>query len=229
MGKKISQEIIDQIPILYSQLKSREKVAQQLGISSATVSRYLREQNEKLLKKSEITNEIAQNINDVFSKNKSLAITARKIGTSIAVVKDFLTEENLKIVKKNYEDRDALWYYMVRLFGVYSEESPVNPSNIFIMERNRKEGMPYAGQLLALKYFYEVQKNPIREDKKTLGIVKWIWQDAAAYYNRQAKRQKEIEQMIQEQLEKDRIEIKYKPSYSTKKNKRKKEIDLNSI
>ena len=41
MAKKISDEVINQIPILYEQLKNKSEVARQLGISAATVNKYL--------------------------------------------------------------------------------------------------------------------------------------------------------------------------------------------
>ena len=41
MGKKISEDIIAQIPILYEKLQSKAEVARQLGISAASVNKYL--------------------------------------------------------------------------------------------------------------------------------------------------------------------------------------------
>ena len=40
MGK-LSQDIIDRIPALYEQLGTKKAVAEELGISTATVSKYL--------------------------------------------------------------------------------------------------------------------------------------------------------------------------------------------
>ena len=41
MGKKISEDIINQIPILYKELGTKKAVAEKLGISSSTVSKYI--------------------------------------------------------------------------------------------------------------------------------------------------------------------------------------------
>jgi predicted transcriptional regulator len=41
MGKKISEDIINQIPALYKELGTKKAVAEKLGISSSTVSKYI--------------------------------------------------------------------------------------------------------------------------------------------------------------------------------------------
>ena len=41
MGRKISEEIQKQIPILYAKYCNKKKVAEELGISPSTVSKYL--------------------------------------------------------------------------------------------------------------------------------------------------------------------------------------------
>lgn len=41
MGKRIDEEIIKQIPILYEQLQNKAEVARHLGISTASVNKYL--------------------------------------------------------------------------------------------------------------------------------------------------------------------------------------------
>lgn len=40
---KLAQEIIEQIPILYAELKTYTAVAKKLGISASTVSKYVKE------------------------------------------------------------------------------------------------------------------------------------------------------------------------------------------
>lgn len=77
-----------------------------------------------------------------------------------------------------------------------------------------------------MKYFYEVKKNKVKDEYKTIGIIPYVLTDALDYYKNIYKKQQELEETIKKQLEKDRIEIPYKPSFSRK---RKKEIDLNSI
>ena len=60
-------------------------------------------------------------------------------------------------------------------------------------------------------------------------IIPYIYDAAALYYKNEARRQKEIEEAIEKQLERDRIEIKYNPSDYIGKRQKKNLIDLNSI
>jgi hypothetical protein len=89
--------------------------------------------------------------------------------------------------------------------------------------------MPYRGQLLTLKYFYEIKKNSVKKSNGSIGIIPFIYEDARCYYENQAKIVDEITQSIQRQLEKDRIEIKYNPNDYIGQKRKKKIIDLNSI
>ena len=56
-----------------------------------------------------------------------------------------------------------------------------------------------------------------------------MYDQAAAYYKKQERRVKEIEEAIEKQLEQDRITIKYNPRDSWSGNKKRKEIDLNTL
>ena len=60
-------------------------------------------------------------------------------------------------------------------------------------------------------------------------IIPYIYSEAALYYEKREKEQKEMAEAIKKQLERDRVEIKYNPSNYINKKKKKKEIDLNSI
>jgi cytochrome c556 len=97
------------------------------------------------------------------------------------------------------------------------------------MQKFKANGMPYRGQLLALKYFYEVEKNTIEKSNGSIGIIPFIWQRSKDYYEKQAKKADDITASIQKQLEKDRAEIKITPGEYFKTKKKKKTIDLNSI
>ena len=231
---KISQDIIDQIPILFKELGTRKAVAEKLGISASTVSKYLNlseaaAASPEKKTRVKITPEVIEQINKLYAEKKNMAEVARNIGISIATVKKYLTPENLELCKKQYDDRDALYFYVYRLFGQYSEEYPVDPWNILQMQKFAKQGMSYRGQLLALKYFYEVKRNPVQERFKTIAIISYIYSDAERYYTSQASRAEEIARAIQLQLEKDRIEIKINPSDYFKQKKKKKTIDLNKL
>lgn len=236
MAKKISDEIINQISILYEQLKNKSEVARQLGISAATVNKYLtiiaaapQEVKKERKKRVKVTEELIQQINEEYTKLKNMKKVAEITGVSTATVKKYLSEENLLLSKTLNDDRDALWYYIYRLFGQYSEDKPVSDWNVTQMMKFKNQGMTYKGQLLTLKYFFEIKKSSIEKSNGSIGIIPWIYSEAAEYYAQKEKEQKAISDAIKAQLEKDRVEIKYNPSNYINKKKKKKEIDLNSI
>lgn len=234
MGQKLSEEIINEIPVLYEQLKNKTKVAKELGISVGSVNKYLtiisaapiKEEKKPRVK---ITDEIIKKINDEYVICKNMSTVAKKIGISPSTVKKYLSEENKILNKQLNDNRDALWYYIYRLFGQYSEDKPVSDWNITQMMKFKNQGMTYRGQLLSLKYFYEIKKNSIKKSNGSIGIVPFIYDEAKIYYSKIEQQQKEIGDAIQKQLEKDRLEIKYSPSDYIGKKKKKKEIDLNTI
>ena len=233
MGKKIDEEIIKQIPILYEQLKNKTEVAKQLNISVASVNKYLTIFNgapaEVVIKKRvKVDEELINQINIKYKKYKNMSQVAKELGISPTTVKNHLNEENLKLKEHINDDRDALWFYIYRLFGP-DNEKPVSDWNITQMTKFNKQGMGYKAQLLTLKYFYEIKKNPIQEKYKTIGIIPYIFDEAAAYYKKQEQKRKEIEAAIERQLEQDRIEIKYNPNDYIGTKKKKKMIDLDSI
>lgn len=243
MGKKISDEIINKIPVLYKELDSKKKVAEELGISVSTVSKYLniyeampaQDEESKVSipkKRTVITPEIEKEINERYSECYNMSQVARDMGLSSSTVKKHLTKENLEILSNESNDRDALFFYIYRLFGEQSEDQPITKWNITQMQKFRKQGMPYRGQLLTLKYFYEVKHGDKKKAKGSIGIIPYVFSQAAEYYKNQAKKVEEISKMIQEQLERDRIEIKYNPAdyiNQQKKKRNKKLIDLNTL
>lgn len=236
MAKKISDEIINQIPILYEQLKNKSEVVRQLGISAATVNKYLtviaaapQEVKKERKKRVKVTDELIQQINEEYTKLKNMKKVAEITGVSTATVKKYLSEENLLLSKTLNDDRDALWYYIYRLFGQYSDDKPVSDWNVTQMMKFKNQGMTYKGQLLTLKYFFEIKKSSVEKSNGSIGIIPWIYSEAAEYYAQKEKEQKAISDAIKAQLEKDRVEIKYNPSNYINKKKKKKEIDLNSI
>lgn len=235
MGIKLSNDIINKIPVLYNQYKNKTKVAKELGISVASVNKYLTVIDAAALNstvkksKTKITPEIIQQINDEYAICKNMSAVAKKLGISATTVKKYLSKENLELIKKQNDDRDALWYYIYRLFGQVSEDKPVSDWNITQMERFKSQGMPYRGQLLTLKYFYEVKKNSIKKSNGSIGIIPFVFEEARLYYSNLEQKQKEINDAILRQLEQDRVEIKYNPSDYIGRKKRKKQIDLNSI
>lgn len=234
MAKRIPDEIIQKIPILYKEYGVKSKVAEELGISVSSVSKYLTifeaaPQEKEPKKKTKINEETIQKINQRYSECKNMAQVARELGIAPTTVKKYLTEENLQLKQAESDDRDALWYYIFRLFGEYSEDKPVSDWNITQMQKFRKQGMPYRGQLLTLQYFYDIRKNSKDRSNGSIGIIPFVYDEARLYYEKQAKKADEIGRAIQKQLEQDRIEIKYNPSDYIGKKTRRKLIDLNEI
>lgn len=231
MAKKISDEVINQIPILYKELKTKKKVAERLGISTSTVNKYLTilEAAPPQVSRKKVTPELVEEINKKYYEYRSLKKVADELGIAPATVKRHLSEENLNLKKAEQDDLDALFYYIIHLFGIVSEDEPVSKWNITQMQRFKNQGMPYRGQLLTLKYFYEVKGNSTKKSNGSIGIVAHVFTEAKLYYEHEAARAEEIAKAIERQLEKDRKEIKYNPSDYIGRKKKKKLIDLNSI
>lgn len=234
MGKKIDEAIIEQIPVLFEELKSKAEVARRLGISSASVNKYLTIYNSAPVevvakKRVKVDEELIAQINEKYKSCKNMAQVAKELNISPTTVKNHLSEENLKLKERVNDDRDALWFYIHRLFGPDTDGRPVSEWNVTQMMKFNRQGMGYKSQLLTLKWFYEVEKNPIQEKYKTIGIIPYVYDKAAHYYKTQEKKRIEVEEAIEKQLEQDRIEIKYNPSDYIGTKKKKKMIDLDQI
>lgn len=233
MAKRIDEKTIEQIPILYEQLKNKAEVARQLGISAASVNKYLAIYNGAPVeitnkKRVKVDEELIEKINELYKSCKNMSQVAKELGISPTTVKNHLSEENLKLKDKVNDDRDALWYYIYKLFGP-DDDKPVSDWNVTQMQKFKRMGMSYRAQLLTLKWYYEVKGNPIKKEYKTIGIIPYIYDKAALYYKTQERKAKEIEEAIEKQLEQDRIEIQYNPSDYIGTKKKKKLIDLDSI
>ena len=233
MAKKLDEETIKKIPILYREYGVKKKVAEELGISVSTVTKYLTVYEaapQKAEKKAriKIDDELIEKINARYAECKNMSQVARELEISASTVKKHLNEENLKLSKNQNDDRDALWYYIYRLFGQYSPDKPVSDWNVTQMQKFKRQGMPYRGQLLTLKYFYEIKKNGKEKSKGSIGIIPFVYEEAKLYYERQAKKADDIAAALQKQLEKDRIEIKYNPSDYIGR-KKKQMIDINQL
>ena len=233
MAKRIDEKTIEQIPILYEQLKNKAEVARQLGISAASVNKYLAIYNGAPVevtnkKRVKVDEELIQKINELYKSCKNMSQVAKERGISPSTVKNHLTEENLKLKDKLNDDRDALWFYIYKLFGP-DDDKPVSDWNVTQMQKFNRMGMGYRAQLLTLKWYYEVKKNPVKKEYKTIGIIPYVYDQAALYYKKQESKAKEIAEAIEKQLEQDRIEIQYNPSDYIGTKKKKKLIDLDSV
>lgn len=240
MGKKISEEVIKQIPVLYKELGVKKKVAEQLGISISTVNKYLNlyEANplfepaatKERKPKTSITQEIIDKINKRYSECMNMSQVARELNISPSIVKKYLSEENLKLKDNQNNDRDVLFFYIYKLFGPFSDSQAINPWNITQMQKFKSQGYPYRGQYLALKYFFEVERSDVSKAHGSIGIIPYVWTRAQAYYEQEAHRIDNISSLIEKQLEQDRISININPSdYFSKKKKKIKPIDLSTL
>ena len=86
MGK-LSQDIIEQIPILYEELKTKTAVAKELGISVKSVTKYLLQENSipgaKERKKAvKVTPEMESKINQRYQECCNMAQVAREFDVS---------------------------------------------------------------------------------------------------------------------------------------------------
>lgn len=231
---KLAQEIIDKIPVLYGQLGSQKAVAEELGISTASVRKYLnlfQATANSNRKKTSLDEETILKINERYSETRNLSLVSREFGISTNTVRANLTEDNLALKDQEMNDRDVLFFYIYKLFGRYSEEQAVSPWNLTQMQKFKAQGMPYRGQFLTLKYFYEVLGNTTEKSKGSIGIIPFKFAEAAAYYKKKALKSQQLTQGIIRQLEKDRIEININPAdyFNKKKKGKKKEIDLTTI
>lgn len=224
---RLTEEQKQQIPILYNELGTQKAVAEKLHISPATVSKYLKlseiPQDNRIV---EITPEIVDKINQLYSENKSASQIAKQLHIKSSQVYSNLNEENKKRKENQYKARDALWYYIIRLFGVNSKEEPVSEQNIILMNRFNKQGISYSEQYLTLKYYYEITRHIVREQYKTIGLIPYIYEQARTYYLAQKKKQEELEQDMIRQLNIDRKEIKV---VRTQKKKKKKKINIEEL
>lgn len=158
-----------------------------------------------------------------------MAQVGREFGISATAVRAHLTEESLALKEQEINDRDALFFYIFRLFGRYSEDKPVSPWNLTQMQKFKSQGIPYRGQLLTLQYFFDICHNSIEKSNGSIGIIPYKLEEAKAYYKKKEAKSKEITEGIARQLEKDRVEININPADYFKKGKKKKLIDLSTI
>lgn len=97
---RISSEIIEQIVPLYEELKVKKKVAEKLGISVSTVSKYLKENGAAATAKrkpTKITPEMEKQINERYKITRNMTQVAKEFGIAASTVRNHLSEENLNL------------------------------------------------------------------------------------------------------------------------------------
>ena len=91
MAKKISDDIIAQIPELYEKYGSKKKVAEELGISTTSVTKYLNIYQGapvEVVRKArvKVDEEMIAKINELFASCKNMAQVARELNISFKMV-----------------------------------------------------------------------------------------------------------------------------------------------
>lgn len=177
-----------------------------------------------------IDDELIEKVNKRYQECLNKTQVGRELNLSIYSINKCLNEESLELAKLEKESYDALWYYIIRQFGVCSEKNPVSAWNICQTHKFKNNNISYRSQLLILKYIYEVKKKKIKkkDGSCSIGLIPYYYWESVNYYKKEADRIKILNKEIREQLEKDRIEIPYKPR-KTVKNKHKKEISLEDL
>lgn len=79
-----------------------------------------------------VTNDMIIQINELYSKYRNMVKVGKELKISPSTVKKYLNDDNLKISKQNYDDRDALYFYIYRLFGG-EIDMPVSTKNLVLM------------------------------------------------------------------------------------------------
>lgn len=227
---KLSETIISQIPELYKELGTYKAVAEKLNISPSTVSRHMKQFNnlkeEKSKKESvKITDELIEKINNFFSFSLNMAETAREFNISNATVKKYLNEENLLAAAAQKEDRSKLIDYIENLFN-----EPISQWNLIQISKFKNKGINYKAQLLTLKYWFEIQNNPIEKAKGSIGIIPYQVSYARTYYLDKVHRHKLNQEKLRKQKENEHIIVTHTPGdYFVPPNRQKQLIDLDSL
>lgn len=112
--------------------------------------------------------------------------------------------------------RDELSDYICRLFGL-KRPGPVIYAQISQLIEENKD-FSYCGIKQALIYYYEVLKNPVKDQyKNTIGIVRYVYDDAQEHYKNLDEKRINIAASFnksnknKEDVEKKQIFIKKKP------------------
>ena len=103
--------------------------------------------------------------------------------------------------KASQPKNDDEW--IPRIYDFLTRDLKVN-YNWYLCDSQRKkflkEGKTNKGIYFALKYFYEVQKNPWDKGHGGIGIVGFVYQDSVQYWTEQERKQRGFMQAIEEQL-----------------------------
>ena len=80
-----------------------------------------------------------------------------------------------------------------------------------------KDGRKPKGIYFTLKYFYDIRKNSPEKSEGGIGIVSWIYEEAAEYWGKRNQEDKGIIARLEEQIKKDMAQ---KPKVVFQKNKK---------
>lgn len=180
-------------------------------------------QTEKV-ERVKITEQLIEEINEYFEFNVNFSETAKKFNITPNTVKKYLNEENLNAAAQQSEDRNKLIEYVKLLFG-----DNVSKWNYVQMSKFNKQGIGYKAQYLTLKYWFEVQQQPVEKAKGSIGIIPYQFEEARIYYMNLLKKRKINREKLRKQKENGIIKVDVSNGFFVPPNREKKLIDLNTL
>lgn len=83
---------------------------------------------------------------------------------------------------KTKEEKDVEEFYncMKEIFGEYNYVVTKKLANKYISEN----GYTYSGMTKALRWYYQIQNNPIEKANGTIGLLPYFYNDAKNYYHK---------------------------------------------
>lgn len=96
----------------------------------------------------------------------------------------------------NKEWQDMLWEYLRKDLKIDVDFNKLNNQwNSFL-----KKGMTAKGMYFCIKYFYEVKNGDPKKSENGIGIIPYIYEECASYWQKREKDQKGICAKIEEQI-----------------------------
>ncbi len=97
-----------------------------------------------------------------------------------------------------YSNRKELYATICRIFKL---KAP-GPRNIALINKYKSDGLTFKGMNYSLIYFYEIKKNSIDKANEGIGIVPYIYEEAAKYYNKDKIAEKKATEALEKNKEK---------------------------
>lgn len=90
--------------------------------------------------------------------------------------------ENIDMLPKKEKPKNEQIIFTDALKDIFGNSADY-PSAIKLAKKYMEEfGFTFSGMAKTLRYFYQVQNNPIDKSKGTIGIIPYVYEDARKYY-----------------------------------------------